>query len=41
MVDLDGAVFGVAPGQACVIYRGDRLLGGGWIKSAERRRMAA
>ena len=23
--------FGVAPGQACVAYRGDRLLGGGWI----------
>ena len=22
---------GVAPGQACVAYRGDRLLGGGWI----------
>lgn len=28
---------GVAPGQACVAYRGARLLGGGWI----RRRMAA
>ncbi len=23
---------GVAPGQACVFYRGDRLLGGGWIE---------
>ncbi len=23
--------FGVAPGQACVFYDGDRLLGGGWI----------
>jgi len=23
--------YGVAPGQACVFYRGDRLLGGGWI----------
>ena len=22
---------GVAPGQACVLYRGDRVLGGGWI----------
>lgn len=22
---------GVAPGQACVFYRGDRVLGGGWI----------
>jgi tRNA-uridine 2-sulfurtransferase len=23
--------FGVAPGQACVIYAGPRVLGGGWI----------
>ncbi|MFZ2004174.1 MAG: aminomethyltransferase beta-barrel domain-containing protein, partial [Stellaceae bacterium] len=23
----------VAPGQAAVIYDGDRVLGGGWIKS--------
>ncbi len=23
---------GVAPGQACVIYDGDRVLGGGWIR---------
>ncbi|MCW2236212.1 tRNA 2-thiouridine(34) synthase MnmA [Azospirillum canadense] len=22
---------GVAPGQACVVYQGDRVLGGGWI----------
>jgi tRNA-specific 2-thiouridylase len=41
LVDLDGAQFGVAPGQACVIYAGDRVLGGGWIKGAERRRAAA
>jgi tRNA-uridine 2-sulfurtransferase len=25
---------GVAPGQACVFYRGTRLLGGGWIERA-------
>lgn len=25
---------GAAPGQACVFYRGDRVLGGGWIGSA-------
>ena len=24
---------GVAPGQACVFYQGDRVLGGGWIAS--------
>jgi tRNA-specific 2-thiouridylase len=41
LVDLDGAQFGVAPGQACVIYAGDRVLGGGWIKGAERRGLAA
>ena len=23
--------YGVAPGQACVAYQGERLLGGGWI----------
>jgi tRNA-specific 2-thiouridylase len=40
-VDLDGAQFGVAPGQACVIYQGDRLIGGGWIQSADRRSLAA
>jgi tRNA-specific 2-thiouridylase len=40
-VDLDGAQFGVAPGQACVVYQGDRLIAGGWIRSAERRSLAA
>ncbi|MGB8181353.1 MAG: tRNA 2-thiouridine(34) synthase MnmA [Stellaceae bacterium] len=28
---LDEPAFGVAPGQACVAYDGDRVLGGGWI----------
>ncbi len=28
--------FGVAPGQAAVIYDGDRVLGGGWIEETER-----
>lgn len=27
---------GVAPGQACVFYDGERLLGGGWIEEAPR-----
>src|SRR5579864_1652359 len=31
---LDEPVFGVAPGQACVAYDGDRVLGGGWIARA-------
>ena len=28
---LDTPVEGIAPGQACVAYDGDRVLGGGWI----------
>jgi tRNA-uridine 2-sulfurtransferase len=32
--------FGVAPGQACVAYRGSRVLGGGWIRREEVRRTA-
>jgi tRNA-specific 2-thiouridylase len=28
---------GVSPGQACVVYLGDRLLGGGWIERAPPR----
>ena len=27
--------YGVAPGQAAVLYRGDRVLGGGWIAETE------
>jgi tRNA-specific 2-thiouridylase len=30
-VKFDEPQTGVAPGQACVIYQGDRVLGGGWI----------
>ena len=42
IVDLRAAQYGVAPGQACVFYQGDHVLGGGWIKSAEsRQRIAA
>jgi len=29
---------GVAPGQACVVYQGDRVLGGGWIERPRRAR---
>jgi tRNA-uridine 2-sulfurtransferase len=28
--------FGVAPGQAAVIYAGERVIGGGWIDSTEK-----
>ena len=38
-VDLAEGEDGVSPGQACVFYatdgRGERLLGGGWIRSAD------
>ncbi len=40
-VVLDEAEAGVAPGQACVIYDGERLLGGGWIARADAARAAA
>jgi tRNA-specific 2-thiouridylase len=30
-VTLEAPEAGVAPGQACVAYQGERLLGGGWI----------
>ncbi|MFO1058758.1 MAG: tRNA 2-thiouridine(34) synthase MnmA [Dongiaceae bacterium] len=33
-VVLEQPQAGVAPGQACVIYDGDRVLGGGWIARA-------
>lgn len=31
---FDEPVRGVSPGQAAVLYRGDEVLGGGWIRSA-------
>jgi tRNA-specific 2-thiouridylase len=31
-LDFDQPEFGVSPGQAAVLYDGDRLLGGGWIE---------
>ena len=30
---FDAAEYGVAPGQAAVLYAGDRVLGGGWIRA--------
>jgi len=33
-VTLATAYEGIAPGQACVMYDGNRLLGGGWIQAA-------
>jgi len=33
-VRFDEPCYGVAPGQAAVVYDGDRVLGGGWIESS-------
>jgi tRNA-specific 2-thiouridylase len=40
-VDLAEPQMGVAPGQACVFYRGSRVLGGGWIRRGEANKEAA
>ena len=31
-VEFDSPAAGIAPGQLCVIYQDDRVLGGGWIR---------
>jgi tRNA-uridine 2-sulfurtransferase len=33
--------YGVAPGQAAVIYAGERVVGGGWIEATEPALSAA
>ncbi len=37
---FDAPEYGVAPGQAAVLYAGTRVLGGGWIAETERADMA-
>ena len=32
---FDTPEYGVAPGQAAVIYAGERVVGGGWIETTE------
>jgi tRNA-specific 2-thiouridylase len=32
---FDSPEYGVAPGQAAVLYAGDRVLGGGWIEETQ------
>jgi tRNA-specific 2-thiouridylase len=41
MVVFDAPEYGVAPGQAAVLYAGDRVLGGGWIAATEAATIAA
>ena len=38
---FDAPEYGVAPGQAAVLYDGDRVLGGGWIADTESAALAA
>ncbi|MFC3579963.1 tRNA 2-thiouridine(34) synthase MnmA [Sphingomonas hylomeconis] len=38
---FDAPEYGVSPGQAAVLYAGERVLGGGWIAATERARIAA
>jgi tRNA-specific 2-thiouridylase len=41
-VTLHTPQYGIAPGQACVFYQGERVLGGGWIRAtAKQIRQAA
>lgn len=40
-VVFESPEYGVAPGQAAVLYAGDRVLGGGWIAETERAALAA
>jgi len=41
IVHFDSPEYGVAPGQAAVLYEGDRLLGGGWIDETSAAASAA
>ncbi len=36
-VVLHDPAFGIAAGQACVVYIGDRVIGGGWISGTNRQ----
>lgn len=40
-VVFEAPEYGVAPGQAAVLYAGDRVLGGGWIRETERAEVVA
>ncbi len=41
IVELTEPEFGISPGQACVLYDGDRVLGGGWITRDQQASKAA
>jgi tRNA-specific 2-thiouridylase len=35
-IELAAAQHGIAPGQACVMYKGNRVIGGGWISGKNK-----
>lgn len=39
-VVLSEPAFGIAAGQACVVYTGDRVIGGGWITGTDRQSLS-
>ncbi len=41
VIALEEPQYGIAPGQAAVLYDGSRVLGGGWITGSERAQAAA
>jgi tRNA-uridine 2-sulfurtransferase len=41
IVEMDEPEAGVSPGQACVFYDGERVIGGGWIKKQAEAEIAA
>ena len=41
VVSFDQPEYGVAPGQAAVLYAGDRVLGGGWIRETVAAELSA
>jgi len=40
-VTFEQPEYGVSPGQAAVLYAGERVLGGGWIEATDRASIAA
>ncbi len=41
VITLEEPQFGISPGQACVIYNGEHVLGGGWILHNQQDTLAA
>jgi tRNA-uridine 2-sulfurtransferase len=39
-LSFDAPEYGVSPGQAAVLYAGERVIGGGWIEETVAAEMA-